>query len=109
MIRALRAMSWLRWRLLLNTIRGGRRRDAMERVSRVLALMVPIVFTVLFIGSILAATIAGFLGGRAVADHSLDPDVVVFITRVGIAILCVVKARDQPPARRRCRGTRDCW
>ena len=90
MIRALRAMGWLRWRLLLNTLRGSRRRDAMERVSRVMALMVPIILAALFVGSTLFMTVAGFLGGRAVASGAIHPPIVILIVRGAIAVLCAV-------------------
>jgi hypothetical protein len=90
MIRALRAMGWLRWRLLLNTLRGGRRRDAMERVSRVMALMVPFILAALFVGSTLFMTVAGFLGGMALADGSVYPPTIVLIARAAISVLCVV-------------------
>ena len=90
MIRALRAMGWLRWRLLLNTLRGGRRRDAMERVSRVMALMVPFILAALFVGSTIMMIVAGFLGGLAVAEETIYPPSVILIVRGAIAILCVV-------------------
>jgi hypothetical protein len=90
MIHALRAMGWLRWRLLLNTLRGSRRRDAMERVSRVMALMVPIILAALFVGSTIFMTVAGFLGGRAVARGVIAPAIVILIVRGAIAVLCVV-------------------
>ena len=90
MIRALRAMGWLRWRLLLNTIRGSRRRDAMERVSRVMALMVPFILAALFVGSTGVMTVAGFLGGQAIAEASIYPPTIILIARGAIAVLCVV-------------------
>jgi hypothetical protein len=90
MIRALRAMGWLRWRLLLNTLRGGRRRDAMERVSRAMALMVPFIMAALFVGSTAVMTVAGFLGGQAVADASIYPPTIILIARGAISVLCVV-------------------
>ncbi len=89
MIRALGAMSWLRWRLLLNTVRGGRRRDAMERVSRVMALMVPVIIAALFVGSTLTMVILGFIGGHVVASGSIAPAAVVFIARLAIAIIFI--------------------
>ena len=90
MIRALRAMGWLRWRLLLNTLRGSRRRDAMERVSRVMALMVPFILAALFVGSTAVMTVAGFLGGLAIAEGSVYPPTIMLIARGAIAVLCLV-------------------
>ena len=90
MIRALRAMGWLRWRLLLNTLRGGRRRDAMERVSRVMGLMVPFILAALFVGSTVMMIVAGFLGGLAVAEETIYPPSVILIVRGAIAVLCAV-------------------
>jgi hypothetical protein len=83
-------MGWLRWRLLLNTLRGSRRRDAMERVSRVMALMVPFVLAALFVGSTAVMTVAGFLGGLAIAEASIYPPIIILIARGAIAVLCVV-------------------
>jgi hypothetical protein len=90
MIRALRAMSWLRWHLLLNTLRGGRRRDAMERVSRVMALMVPFIIAALFIGSTIGTIGLGFIGGRMAATGSLEPPVAIFVVRLALGVLLVV-------------------
>ena len=90
MIRALRAMSWLRWRLLINTIRGSKRRDTVERVSRVLALMVPIIMSVAFVGSTIAMLIVGFIGGYTVANGSITPTPIVFVARAAITVVCIM-------------------
>ena len=45
MIRIYRALAWLRWRTLINTMRGGRQRGGGERFSRILHLAVPILLT----------------------------------------------------------------
>ncbi len=90
MIQSLRAMTWLRWRLLLNTVRGGRRRDAMERVSRVMALMVPIILTAFFVGSTVAMIFFGYIGGRAIATGFFAPDSVILIARIALGILLIV-------------------
>ena len=61
MIRSLRAFMWLRWHLLVNGIRGGERRDTLERVSRTLAVMAPILLLVMSFGSQVA--------GGVITDH----------------------------------------
>ena len=57
--RLLRAMAWLRWRLTLNGLRGGVRRDGLERFSRIAGLV-----AVLFV-AIAIVPVAAFFGGLA--------------------------------------------
>jgi len=87
MIRSLRAFMWLRWHLLVNAIRGSERRDTLERVSRTLAVMAPILLLVMSFGSLVAISILGFVGGRATASGLLDPVAVVFVVRVVLGVL----------------------
>lgn len=84
MIRFLRAFAWLRWRLMLNGVRGSRRRDALEQISRLLALVVPAAIVVTSAGSILMVSAAGLLGGYAIASgkYALAPDAVILGTRI---------------------------
>ncbi len=82
MIRFLRAFAWLRWRLLLNGVRGGRRRDALEQVSRLLALIVPALIVVMSLGSIILVSLGGLIGGNALATgRFVAPDVIIFVAR----------------------------
>lgn len=90
MIRSLRAIIWLRWRLLANSLRGGRRRDKMEQISRALAVFVPLLLVALSFGSVVAASVLGFLAGRAVATGLVEPGLIVFIFRIALAILVMV-------------------
>ena len=90
MIRSLRAFMWLRWRLLVNAIRGSERRDTLERVSRTLAVMAPILVLVMSTGSLVAAGILGFVGGRAAASGLVEPATVIFIVRVVLGVLLVL-------------------
>lgn len=78
---------WLRWRLLVNAIRGGERRDTLETVSRTLAVMAPIIVLVLSTGSLIAAGILGFVGGRAAASGLVEPTTIVFIVRAVLGVL----------------------
>jgi hypothetical protein len=87
MIRLLRAMIWLRWRLLLGAIRGGRRRDTLEQISRALALVIPLAFGALSLGTLVAVAICGFLGGRAAASGLVEPALIVLIVRIAMAVM----------------------
>ena len=86
-LRGLRAIVWLRWRLLRNGISGGRKRDALEQVSRALGLMVPIAIAALSIGTFIAVSIIGFLGGRAITSGLLDVATGLFILRMILAVV----------------------
>ena len=87
MIRALRALSWLRWRLLLNSLRGGQRRDRLEQISRALAFAIPAILIALSIGSVVGLTVIGFLGGRALANGLLDSTLAMMILRIALLLL----------------------
>ncbi len=90
MIRSLRAFAWLRWRLLVNAIRGGERRDTLERVSRTLAVMAPIVVLAMSFGSFVALSVLGFVGGRAAGTALVEPALVIFVVRVVLGVLLAV-------------------
>jgi hypothetical protein len=79
------AFVWLRWRLLVNGIRGGQRRDAFERISRVLALAVPLVVVTLSFGSVLAISVVAFLGGRTLVSGLVEWPTVLFTVRAVLA------------------------
>jgi hypothetical protein len=87
MIRSLRAIVWLRWRLLLGGLRGGQRRDRLEQVSRIFAMTIPIAFVALSFGSVVAVCILGFVGGRAIGTGLYEPAVIVFILRLSIGVM----------------------
>lgn len=95
MIRFLRAFAWLRWRLLLNGVRGSHRRDAIEQISRLLALAVPAAIVVMSLGSILMVSVAGLMGGYGIAAGTLSfsPPAIVFGARAllfGVTVLVLV-------------------
>jgi len=91
-LRGLRAIVWLRWRLLRNSISGGRKRDALEQVSRAMALMVPIAIASLSLGTFIAISVIGFLGGRAIGSGLVDMAAGLFILRIilTVAVFAIV-------------------
>ena len=86
-LRGLRAIIWLRWRLLKNSVSSGRKRDAIEQISRAMAFVVPLAIAALSIGTFVAVGVIGFLGGRAVGSGLLDPPVGLFVLRLILAIV----------------------
>ena len=90
MIRSLRAFIWLRWRLLANSLRGGRRRDTLEQISRSLQLFTPIILGVMSLGIVVATSILAFVGGRSAANALMEPPLAVFIIRVALAVMVFV-------------------
>ena len=99
MIRHLCAIIWLRWKLLANALHGGKRRDRFEQISRAIALMVPLIIAGLSIGTVLAVTVIGYLGGRAAATSLVDPAMVMLVLRgvlLGVLGLVVIFAVTSP-------------
>ncbi len=90
MMRSLRAFVWLRWRLVLNALRGGRRRDTLEQISRVLSLAVPFTLVALAFGSVVGMSIVGFFGGRALATGLVSPDTAIGIGRVALFVVTLL-------------------
>jgi len=86
-MRTLRAILWLRWRLLMGSLRGGQRRDSMEMVSRALAAVIPVAFVALSFGSVVAVCVLGFLGGRSIATGLVEPGVMVVIVRLTMVVM----------------------
>ena len=86
-MRTLRAIMWLRWRLLMGSLRGGQRRDSMEMVSRALAAVIPIAFVALSFGSVVAVCVLGFLGGRAIATGLVEAALMVVIVRLTMVVM----------------------
>jgi hypothetical protein len=63
MIRYFRALAWLRWHLVVNSVRPTRKRDAMERASRAFQVLGPILAFLLFVPAILLMGVLGLFGG----------------------------------------------
>src|SRR6187431_78282 len=89
-MRSLRAIMWLRWRILKNSITGSKKRDVLEQVSRSMALVIPVAIASLSIGTFIAVSAIGFLGGRAIGSGLLDRAMGLFFLRILLAIAMFV-------------------
>jgi hypothetical protein len=91
-LRGLRALMWLRWRLLKNSLAGGQKRDSVEQASRALALMVPLMIVALSAGTFLAVSALGYFGGRMMAEGILETGsgLLVFRLLLGIMAFTIV-------------------
>ncbi len=89
MIATLRAFAWLRYRFLVNGLRGGKRRDSMERLSRVAAIAVPVLLLVFFLVAAAGLGALAFTGGRLIASDQIEPRAVLAVVR---GLLLVVLA-----------------
>jgi hypothetical protein len=85
MIRQLRAFAWLRWRLLLNGVRGSKRRDTIEQISRILALAAPAAIVVFSLGSIFAIGVGGYLAGSILVRGTASAEPIVATVRAVLA------------------------
>lgn len=99
-LRALRALVWLRWRLLKNSMSGARKRDSLEQVSRALALVVPLLIVVMSLGTFVAVSLVGFIGGRMMATAILDMASGLLVLRLllGLMMFAIVSLAVISPA-----------
>ena len=79
-LRLVKAMVWLQWRLLVNGLRGGRKRDSLERFSRWSEATLPAVATVLLIPAVLGMAAAGGFAGWALASNPGNQGVAMVLT-----------------------------
>lgn len=85
MIRHLRALAWLRWRLLVNTLRGHRR-DRLERWSRIGSVLVPVLAAAAFVpGAVALGGFGLFAGWWMGTGHGLHP--ALLIPRVSLGLV----------------------
>jgi hypothetical protein len=106
----LRAFVWLRWRLLLGSLRGSARRDGLERLSRILAAIVPALLLLGMVTAGLGLGAAALGGGWAVGSRAMDPLPVLIAVRgiLFVVLLVVLLGALTGPRRARSRGARGC-
>jgi hypothetical protein len=90
MIAQVRAFAWLRWRMLLNRVRGTKRRDTMEQAASIIALVAPGLVVAMSLGSVTALAFAGWFGGRAIAAGGDAAYVSIVILRVILIVQLVI-------------------
>jgi hypothetical protein len=75
-VRSARALGWLRWRLFVNALKGTRRRDTLERLSRAGSVIMPIILGLMrsrVPGLLRLSLIGGWSVGQRVQATG-DPD-----------------------------------
>ena len=73
MIRVLRALAWMRWRTLVNTLRSRGGRDTGERISRILHVAVPVLIPLLMLPTAVGLGLLSLWGGRILAGQTTAP------------------------------------
>jgi hypothetical protein len=63
LVRYLRALVWLRWRMMMRSLARGRRRDLLERFSIALETIAPIVAIIMIVPAGLGLGLLGFVAG----------------------------------------------
>ena len=86
-LRIFRSLAWLRWRLLVNALLHAGRRDRMERLSRALEPMGPILTVLLTVPAFVALAGLGAMAGATVADPAWDS--VWAVARILLAALLI--------------------
>jgi hypothetical protein len=81
-LRGLRAIMWLRWRLLKNSLIGGRKRDEVEQMARALAMVVPFMIVALSMGTFLSVCAVGYVGGRMMANGLVSSQSGLLVVRL---------------------------
>lgn len=81
MIRLIATFAWLRWRVLLNRLKGGRRRDVPETLSRIAGVVLPAFVVLLSLGTAVLLGLLAFMSGGRVGAGTLDADAVLLVAR----------------------------
>ena len=86
MFRYLRAMAWLRWRVMLNSSKPSQKRDTMEQLSRLGAVVAPALMAVALIPSTIILGVMGYYSGLMMASDPYYISIVSTIARVLVAV-----------------------
>ena len=91
MIGLLRAFAFLRWRLLVNGLRG-RRRDNFEQVSRITRLLVAAIVAVSLVPGAILLMVLAYAGGHGLALGNEKAAVLTTAARAVLAVVTIVVA-----------------
>lgn len=90
-MRTLRAFLWLRWRLMVNGLFGGKGRDAMAWLATWAAVLVRILLGLILLGAIATLSlVSGILASKLAQPTGLGPDAAILGFRVVLGVLSVV-------------------
>ncbi|MDA8020969.1 MAG: hypothetical protein MPN21_26325 [Thermoanaerobaculia bacterium] len=90
-VRTLRAFLWLRWRLMVNGLVGGRGRDAMAFFAAWAGVLVRGILGLLLLGAIVALSlVAAVLAGKLAGPAGLASEAAILGFRVVLGVLSVV-------------------
>ncbi|MBI3449995.1 MAG: hypothetical protein HY049_13905 [Acidobacteria bacterium] len=90
MIRFLRAFVWLRWRLVVNGLRGGKRRDLVEDISRAAGVAVPLIVLSFFAVGAASFSWLSFHGGRLLGTGEAAATAVLLPARLILFLLLFI-------------------
>lgn len=90
-MKILGAFLWLRWRLMVNGLFGGKGRDAMAWLATWAAVLVRILLGLILLGAIATLSlVAGILAAKLADPSGLGPDAAILGFRVVLGVLSVV-------------------
>lgn len=90
-MKVLRAFLWLRWRLMVNGLLGGKGRDAMAWLATWAAVLVRILLGLLLLGAIgVLSVVSGLLASKLAQPTGLGADAAILGFRVVLGVLSVV-------------------
>ncbi|HEV8113587.1 MAG TPA: hypothetical protein VGR31_12495 [Planctomycetota bacterium] len=104
MIRYLRAFAWLRWRLLINGFKGSKRRDVLERLSRLASVLAPALLIVPFGAAAALLAVLGFHAGRHFGTGGNEARAALLVAR--LVLFLVIALPVLVPLGRASQGTK---
>lgn len=88
MIRFFRAFLWLRWRLFINTLKGGS--DTVTRLARWGQTVVAVVVPLLFVPAALGLGVAAVFAGKHLGTPGTESDFAVIPARIALGIITLI-------------------
>ncbi len=88
MIRFFRAFLWLRWRVFINTLKGGS--DTVTRVARWGQTVVVVVVPLLFVPAALGLGVAAVFAGKHLGTPGTESDFAVIPARIALGIITLI-------------------